>query len=161
MVLTILDVSSLAAVISAMERVKPSMAEFASPMTRLASRMSVSAWAAWSALRLVMEDISSSDEDVSSMADAWAEAPSARDRLAEETSSAEADTWPDASPICSTALRRGPEMLRANKTNPEITAMRKTAPTMTMKLRTVWTAPIRSLYSWVTATFQRASGAGA
>ncbi len=89
MVLMILEVSSLALEMSFMDTVSRSMESLAVATTWLASFISPSAVPAFSALFLVMEAISSMDEEVSSMDAACSEAPSAMDWLAD-------DTWPEA-----------------------------------------------------------------
>ena len=63
------------------------------------SFMRLSAVDALSAFCLVIDDISSSDEEVSSIEAACSEAPSASDWLAEET-------WPEADTTCSAASER-------------------------------------------------------
>ena len=67
----------------------PSWTRWPSPTTCLASLIRLSACRALSAFCLVMEDISSSDEEVSSIEAACSLSPSASDWLAE-------DTWPEA-----------------------------------------------------------------
>ena len=67
MVFTILEVSSLDLEISVMEVVRAAMASLAFPTIFLASNMMPLAWLAFSAFCLIMADISSRAEEVSSM----------------------------------------------------------------------------------------------
>ena len=85
MVLIILEVSSLALEISSMDCVNSTMESLAFTTTWLASFMRLSAWLALSAFCLVMEDISSKDDEVSSMDAACSDDPSAKPWLADET----------------------------------------------------------------------------
>ncbi len=86
MVLIILEVSSLACDISPMEVVSSDMESLALTTAWPASFIRLSACWALSAFCLVMDDISSREEEVSSIAEACSAAPSARDWLADETS---------------------------------------------------------------------------
>ncbi len=88
-VLMILEVSSLAFEISSMDWVSSVMEPLARSTICFDSFMRLSAVDALSAFCLVIDDISSSDEEVSSIEAACSEAPSASDWLAEET-------WPEA-----------------------------------------------------------------
>ena len=112
MVLTIFCVSSLAFEIPSMEALSFCMASWASMTKFLASVMSPSAWVALSALRWVVEDISSSEDDVCSMAAACSDAPSAKEWLAAEISLEAAET--SFAAVFSPLLTRfrGPVMLR-------------------------------------------------
>ena len=79
MVLTILDVSWLAADISSIEEVRLPMSVFAFLTTWLVSRMRLSACIAFCAFCRVIDDISSREEDVSSIEAACSDDPCARE----------------------------------------------------------------------------------
>ena len=97
--------------------------------------MSMSAVEALSAFCLVMEDISSSEEEVSSMEAACSEAPSASDWLAEDTWPEAEATWSAASLSCLTERDTGTVMLREKKVTATIVSTRKTAPMTSRKFR--------------------------
>ena len=106
MVLIILDVSALALEMSAIDSVSRDMDWFAFATTCLVSAMRAFAWIAWSAFCRVIEDISSSEEEVSSMDAACCDAPSASCWL-------DCEICPEAAATCS-APAQSPDITLAN-----------------------------------------------
>ena len=112
MVLMILEVSSLADDISFMDWVSSPMMVLAFSITCPLSVVKWLAWRAFSAFCLVMEEISSKEDEVSSKAAACSAAPSANCWLEAATWVAAADTWLEASFKPSATRDMGLDMLR-------------------------------------------------
>ena len=108
-----------------------------------------------------MEDISSSDEEVSSMEAACSEAPSASDWLAEDTWPEAEATWSAASLRCLTEREIGTVMLREKKVTATMVSPRKMTPMSRMTLRIIWAEERNSASSCVMATLHVVYSTGA
>ena len=95
MVLMIFPVSSLERVISPMDWAMSSISLPTSLTIFCVSAIRPLAWAAFSAVCFVMDDISSSEADDFSRADACFEVPAARFWLADDTWPEAVETWSD------------------------------------------------------------------